>query len=117
MDEVIVPTFTFQPIIENAIIHGISKKEEGGKIGIYIKMKEDNLVVNIVDTGVGMSKSELNKLRIGFEMGQAGNLGIGLGNIYKRVHGMYEKGEVEVYSKKNTGTIVKLIVPQKEKEV
>jgi sensor histidine kinase YesM len=117
MDTVIVPTFTFQPLVENAIIHGISKKEEGGKIGIYIKMKDHNLIVSIVDTGVGMTKLELEHLKSEFKKGQTAKLGIGLGNVYKRVHGMYDKGEVLVLSKKNAGTIVKLIIPQKKQEV
>lgn len=117
MDTVIVPTFTFQPLVENAIIHGVSKKEEGGKVCINIKLKEQNLIVNIVDTGVGMTKEELSNLRAAFKYGQTGELGIGLGNIYKRVHGMYDKGEVEVLSKKNAGTIVKLIIPQRNWEV
>jgi two-component system, LytTR family, sensor kinase len=112
MATVIVPTFTFQPLVENAIIHGISKKEEGGKIGIYIKMKEQDLIISIVDTGVGMTKEELGDIRGAFKKGQTGKLGIGLGNIYKRVHGMYDKGEIEVFSKKNAGTIVRLVIPQ-----
>ncbi len=116
MDTVIVPTFTFQPLIENAIIHGISKKEEGGRIDIYIKLIKNNLVVNIVDTGVGMSKQELYTLRSEFKKGQNGKLGIGLGNIFKRVHGMYDKGKIDLYSRHDKGTIVKLIIPQVEEE-
>lgn len=117
MDTVIVPTFTFQPLVENAIIHGISKKEEGGKIGINIKLKEQNLIISIVDTGVGMTKADLEYLRSEFKKGHTAKLGIGLGNVYKRVHGMYDNGEVVVLSKKDTGTIVKVIIPQKRQEV
>lgn len=111
MNTVSIPTFTLQPLVENAIIHGISKKEEGGKIGICIKIKEQKLIISIIDTGVGMDKEELDYLRNAFEEGKNGKLGIGLGNIYKRVHGMYA-GEIEVFSKKHAGTIVKLIIPQ-----
>lgn len=116
MDAVIVPAFTFQPLVENAIIHGISKKEEGGKIGIYIIRKEQNLIIRIVDTGVGMEKGELNYIRNSFKKGRTGKLGIGLGNIYKRVQEMYEKGNIDLYSKKDAGTIVRLIIPQIKEE-
>lgn len=115
-DVVRIPTFSFQPIIENAIIHGLSKKEEGGKIFIRIWEKEGYVIISIADTGIGMTKEELKKLRQAFEQGETGQLGIGLGNIYKRVHMMYPGGQVEVFSKKNIGTAVRLKIPQMKRE-
>lgn len=114
---VMVPTFCFQPIIENAIIHGISKKEEGGKIFIDIKARAHNLVITIVDTGIGMSREDLDYLRSAIKEGTAGKIGIGLGNIYKRIIRMYPGGDVQFLSKKNRGTIVRLTIPYRNQEV
>ena len=113
----IVPTFTFQTLVENAIIHGLSKQEEGGKIDIRIWLDTNLLNITIADTGIGMTNEKLLKLRKAFGTGDTQRLGIGLGNIYKRIHGMYENGVVEVYSKLNEGTVIKLIIPQGEWEV
>jgi two-component system LytT family sensor kinase len=116
MDSVMVPTFLFQPLIENAIIHGLSKKEEGGKVCIRILMKSQNIVITVADTGIGMAEQELKQLKEAFEQGITERIGIGLGNMYKRVHGMYRNGEVEIFSKENTGTVVRIIIPQKKWE-
>jgi len=112
MDTVMVPTFAFQPLVENAIIHGLSKKEEGGKVCIRIWMQDQNVIITVADTGVGMSEVDLINLRNALKQGATEKFGIGLGNIYKRVQKMYPNGEVQVFSKKNAGMVVKLIIPQ-----
>lgn len=109
----IVPVFTFQPIVENAIIHGVSKKEEGGHIRIRIWEKEDRLLITVGDTGVGMEREALEKMRRELLENDANFHGIGLLNVYKRVKTMYQDGEVEIYSKAQAGTVVKLVMPKK----
>lgn len=115
IDLVMVPTFSFQPLVENAIIHGVSKKEEGGRVCIRIWMEGENVIISVADTGVGMTEEELENLKTACMYGVTGKVGIGLGNIYKRVHGIYCGGQVEIFSKKNAGTVVKLVIPQKKK--
>ena len=41
-------------------------------------------------------------------------IGIGLGNIYKRVHMMYQKGDLRIYSREGKGTVIQLMIPQGE---
>lgn len=48
-----VPAFTFQPLVENAIIHGVSPKEEGGSIRIVVRQKEMRLHIVSGMTGSG----------------------------------------------------------------
>lgn len=113
-ERVIVPAFTFQPLVENCIIHGFSHKEEGGKIRIRIMQQDNMLIIYIGDTGIGMNTSELECLRENLQREKEGlQTGIGLGNIYRRVHSMYSEGKMEIYSKFNVGMVVKIIVPQK----
>lgn len=116
VDELVVkiPTFSFQPLIENAIIHGISKKEEGGKIYIRIRLQGSILCISIMDTGVGMTQEKLMQIRNAFKEGSTAHVGIGLGNIYKRIHTMYPKGEMEIFSKENSGTVIRIKIPQVE---
>ena len=113
-ERVQVPAFTFQPLAENAIIHGLSKKEEGGRLRIRIKLKSDGLHIAIGDTGKGMKKEELLSLRRKLKEGgtEEGHRGIGLGNIFRRVTSMYPDGKVEIFSKENVGTVVVVVIPQ-----
>lgn len=61
--QVSIPTFTFQPLVENAIIHGLAPKEEGGKILIRIKRQKDMLCILVADNGNGLSRLELRELK------------------------------------------------------
>lgn len=62
-DKVIVPAFTFQPLVENAIIHGLSKKEEGGTVRVHIWQKDGFTFITIGDNGLGMDEAALMHLR------------------------------------------------------
>lgn len=112
-DNYMVPTFSFQPLVENGIIHGLSRKEEGGNIAIKIWEEQNNLMIAISDTGVGISAEKLEAIKKAFKENDNRQMGIGLGNIYKRVHGMYKDGEVEIFSEEEKGTTILLIIPQK----
>jgi len=115
---VLVPAFTLQPLVENAIIHGIAKKEKGGKV--YLRAWEDEhyVVVSVADTGVGMSRERYEELcgalkdSIGDKEKGTSRTGIGLGNIYKRVHTMYRDGQVKIYSREGRGTVIQMWLPK-----
>ena len=90
-----VPVFMLQPLVENAVIHGISEKENGGSIHIKIKKNGDILWISVEDTGNGMSREKLASIRHAMETKGTG-LGIGLGNIYRRISAYYEYGKVSI---------------------
>ncbi len=111
----IVPAFTFQPLVENCILHGLAGKEEGGKIRIRIYEEKKNLVICIGDNGVGMKPEDLEDLREKLTQQknpEENRVGIGVGNIYRRIYSMYPGGSMEIYSKYNAGTVVKVVIPQ-----
>ena len=111
-EETIVPTFTFQPLIENAIIHGLSKKEEGGSIHVRVGENEDVVFITVRDTGVGMSEEKLEKLRLKLEEGNVSRDSIGVGNVYRRFKIMYPNGSFTIDSKEGQGTCIQLQVPK-----
>lgn len=113
-EAVMVPTFSFQPLVENSIIHGLSRKEEGGSVKIRIWRVRTNLFISVSDTGTGMKEEELERLQTALEQEDTAALGIGLGNLYKRIKSMYKDGEMEISSDWGEGTEVKLKIPQKE---
>ena len=110
--DVIIPTFTFQPLVENAIIHGLAPKEEGGKIHIRVWKKGEDLFITVHDTGVGMSKEKLEQLKKKLEEGNVSRESIGVGNVYRRFKIMYPEGQFTIYSRENKGTLIKLQIPK-----
>ena len=113
-EETIIPAFTLQPIVENAIIHGLSKKEQGGKILLKIWKEGNKVIISVADTGVGMTQESLLKRRGALKAGGTARVGIGLGNICRRIHAMYKNGDFRIYSSQGNGTVVQVTVPQDE---
>lgn len=109
-----IPAFTLQPLIENAIIHGISPKIEGGKIVLKICKRGEDLVILVADNGIGMSKERLATLRDGMITENGDNIGIAYRNILQRFQAVYSDSSMEIYSKEKTGTLVKIRIPAKE---
>ncbi|MBR4760444.1 MAG: histidine kinase [Lachnospiraceae bacterium] len=117
-----IPKMTLQPIVENAIVHGIEEIAEDTTI--YIKSIEDgeDCTIEITDNGRGMNEEELNILR-GKISGQvpsgggSGN-GIGLKNVQDRIRMEYgEKYGIEVADKENCYTKVCIKIPMSSRKV
>ncbi len=113
-ESALIPTFTFQPLVENAIIHGLSQKEEGGQILIRIREVGGQICIAVADNGVGMELDALRQLRQGLrqeETDRSGRVSIGIFNIYKRIHAMYADGQMRIHSKAGVGTIISIRIP------
>lgn len=80
---IIIPPLILQPLVENAIIHGIEPKEEGGTVSIDAFKDKDNIIINISDTGVGMEN--YNQLAIINHKNEKGH-NIGISNIVERLN-------------------------------
>ena len=112
--DVLVPSFVLQPLVENSIKHGLSKESKGGRIFIRTWMRGERLWISVSDTGVGMEEERLQQIRAALNDGTENEIGIGVGNIYRRVHGLYEDGEMYIYSHKGCGTAVQLSFTPKD---
>ncbi len=103
-----------QPVLENAVYHGITYKKDGGGV-INVRAYEDGdmLIVSVTDNGIGMDKEKLDEIR-SFEAKELMNSEhIGLYNINKRLNLLYgEKYGIEIESKYNVGTTVKIKFPK-----
>ena len=109
-----IPSFTLQPIVENAFVHGVSSLEEGGTISLHVWEDHSMLYVDISDNGVGIDEEKLDKINNKLRKINTSGRGIGLGNISRRVSMMYENGSVNVRSTKGKGTTVRLVIPQNQ---
>ncbi len=115
-ENAIIPSLSLQPIVENAVVHGLSKKEKGGILHIRIWKTGEILVLSVADTGLGMSKERCEEVSAAMKERRTAKIGIGLGNIYKRVHMMYEKGDLKICSREGRGTVIRLLIPQREEK-
>lgn len=111
-----------QPVVENAIVHGLEEAEEGGRIVLTIKREvmeeKEVLVINVEDNGCGMTQEALDKLHEDIEIRDMGrSKSIGLYNINQRMKLHYGDGyRVRVYAKPGEGTRVNLTVPVEKVE-
>lgn len=109
-----IPSFTLQPLVENAYVHGVSHMEADGRIVMRVWQEEDDVFLTIADNGKGMKKEALEELRKRMQEKSNSGRGIGLGNIYKRIHMMYPgKGKFEIDSVPGKGTVIQIRIPQK----
>ncbi|MEN6326215.1 MAG: ATP-binding protein [Syntrophomonas sp.] len=102
-----VPILMLQPVVENALQHGVLPRREGGRIEVSVKRKENELIFTVKDNGVGMDGEKLKNVMAD----EFGN-GVGLSNIDKRLKKLYGKGLL-IYSSPGSGTEVSWSVPIK----
>lgn len=113
-EQAMIPAFTLQPVVENAMVHGLSKKEQGGRVHVRIWEQGNRLVISVADTGLGMSEERLTEVTEAMKERRTSRMGIGLGNIYKRIHMMYKQGEFRIASIEGRGTVIQMFIPQEK---
>ena len=111
-----IPSLTLQPLIENAVIHAIEPKEEGGTIWVRVNQNKDNIYVEMEDDGAGIPEEKIQQLLKGTqtEMSIHGKgIGIGFSNVIQRLRLFFGYDDViTIISKQNTGT--KVIIKMKK---
>lgn len=103
---ILIPCLILQPIVENAVKHGLIPRKEGGKLCISVKKEGDNVVVKIKDNGVGMDMHRLPDILEGRQGG------IGLSNTNERLKRYYNT-EIIAASEPGKGTEFTVTIPIK----
>ena len=111
-----IPFLTIQPLVENAVRHGIRKKVEGGTVTLRVFDEERRHIVEVVDDGIGFDVEEFHKnaktLGRAHELNAAEDSnGIGLMNIQERIH-LLGKGELKIQSTPGVGTVMRIELPK-----
>lgn len=115
LSNVEIPGMTLQPLVENAFIHGIESKEEGGEIHIEAWEEEGFCIVKIEDNGVGMSQEKIEEIMVSEDMEhhKGHTTGIGVGNVIKRIRLLYEiEDGFKIESEKGKGTKIYIKIPK-----
>ncbi|GAB1481945.1 hypothetical protein MASR2M78_07600 [Treponema sp.] len=109
--DILMPRFTLQPLVENAVRHGIEPLEKGGRVEVIARKRRGRLYLLVIDSGIGMNKQEAQDLIRGTKAGGAQG-GLGFRNIVQRLELRYGGEErISVRSQIGGGTEVRVSFP------
>lgn len=116
-----VPSLILQPIVENAVNHGIRNIDWEGRIRLEIRGEKEQIVIRVQDNGKGMSRQRIQEVLSGHAgMGeeQFDSTGIGMYNVISRLELFYnQKNLMEIFSDgENKGTEVVITIPKTNEE-
>jgi two-component system LytT family sensor kinase len=99
-----VPSMLLQPIVENAIKHGLAPRLAGGQIHLRTLRRDGRLTIEIEDNGLGMSPERLQEVFAG---------GIGISNVHERLRLLYgDQFEMRIRSREGEGTQIRIDIPE-----
>lgn len=107
--DIVIPRLSIQPLVENAVKHGITPKMGNGSVLIQVQQDGDEVLIQVKDDGVGISLDRIrNVLLPGFGSGN----GVGMANVHERLRGLYgESYGLKVASESGVGTTVSMRLP------
>lgn len=102
-----------QPLVENAVFHGLEQKLEDGEVNVSIHMHgEDHIMFVVEDNGCGIEPARLVWMRDNLDSRPTGQKGIGVANIYQRLKLFYGDDVVfQIESRQGEGTRITIIIP------
>lgn len=107
-----LPPLSIQPLIENAVKHGLLSQVKGGTLHIRIARQQDrSTLIDVKDNGKGMEQEQVNQL---LNSSIKGKSGIGISNTNRRLTQLYGRG-LSIKSKPNEGTTVSFAIPDTDR--
>lgn len=115
LEDFLCNKITIQPLIENAIYHGIDRMVDEGKITVRVRSADDgDILIEVEDNGVGMTPEQCSKI---LEKERGNSSGIGVKNVNDRLKIYFgEKYGLSVQSELDVGTKVTVRIPRLRKE-
>jgi two-component system sensor histidine kinase LytS len=105
----LIPYLTIQPLVENAIKHGLQPQEDGGHITLKVAELEQGIEIRIIDDGVGMDLTAHHPLE------KPSGQSIGLMNVHERLRGQYGRG-LELVSEPGQGSTIIICLPKHKQD-
>ena len=101
---VVVPSMLLQPLVENAIRHGLAPKVGEGRITIRSVRENGHAIIDVIDNGVGVGRTQAERVRAG---------GIGLRNVNERLRVIYGANyQLQLDSVPGEGTCARIVIPE-----
>lgn len=113
LEKYMIPKITIQPLVENALYHGIKNKRGMGRIIISGRMEEQGFILQVEDDGIGITEERLQQVREGVLYRNTTGKGIyGLYNVNERIRLNFgEEYGISIESTHAEGTIVQVFLP------
>ncbi|MCK9445174.1 MAG: ATP-binding protein [Tissierellaceae bacterium] len=106
-----IPYFSLQPLVENAIEHGLLPLENGGVLELTCTSDEKMFIIEIKDNGIGMTKEQLAYVQDNFKYADANNQNVGLHNSCRRFKLMFgDRLNYKIDSEYGIGTSITIEV-------
>lgn len=103
---------TLQPLVENAIYHGVKQTRGIGHIQVKGYAIENNLCFEVRDNGAGMSHERLDEIRLALKNKDSQKIGFGVRSVHERIQIHYGKDYgLTIDSEPGQGTVVKVLIP------
>lgn len=109
-----IPKLLLQPLVENAVTHGLADKRKGGVVQLNAYSHNEQLIIEIYDNGVGMTEQTLEKVnkKLDSRIIDSEGEGLGLHNVAQRIRLMYgHQYKIMMESRINIGTKVRIVLP------
>lgn len=120
LENAAIVKMTLQPVVENALYHGIKNKRGGGTIRLCAEEVPEGILLTVSDDGVGMSEEKLRALSRaveGYTSLKKESAGFGLANVSERLRMRYgDRYGLQVESTDGEGTVVSIRIPKEEPE-
>ncbi|CCC57992.1 MULTISPECIES: sensor histidine kinase [Caloramator] len=117
--DVKVPRITLQPIVENAYVHGLQNLERPGEIHLNVKSMKENIIIEIIDNGMGMDEDTIQKILLSAtdeRLSKKHVTGIGMNNVLERLEILFDIQDrcelISIESKLGYGTKITLRIPK-----
>jgi two-component system sensor histidine kinase YesM len=115
-ESVNLPPLIIQPLVENAVVHGLENKDVGGQVTLRVTLKSEFLNIEVTDNGIGMNQVKLQEILESIKDQEADR--IGLNNIHQRIQLTYgNQYGLCIDSELHVGTKIQFTVPREVSDV
>ena len=111
MEEILIPKLTLQPLVENALYHGIREKRGLSTISVSFEDKESDICILVRDDGIGITPQKLYQIQQG--LNENDRIGFGLSAVQSRLKIYFgEQYGIQISSVYGEGTKIEILVPK-----
>ena len=112
IEEKSVIKLLLQPLVENAVFHGLEQTMDGGEVYVHVGFcGEKYLEIRVEDNGCGIPEEQLQQIKATLSENKK-EKGIGIANIYQRLHLFYGKNVIfDIQSRVGEGTKIRIVIP------
>ncbi|MGB9975678.1 sensor histidine kinase [Thermovenabulum sp.] len=113
LEKYLIPVMSLQPLIENAIVHGLEKKKEAGSVNVLVYEKNTDIIIEITDDGVGIEEKMIKILKSSNDAINGHTTGLGIHNVDLRIKRYFGPAYgLNIESKLGLGTKVTVRIPK-----